>query len=263
MTDVRLDQFDQFSVDLSGQVALVQIARPDKLNSMTPQFWPQLRDLLSILSADRQVHAIVLTGAGDRAFSAGGDINGFADLSDVNERRGYLLQCMQTFAAVESCRLPVIAAVNGWALGGGCELLLACDIVLAAASATFAMPEAGIGLLPGFGVQRAPSAIGRQWTKYLVFASQRIDADTALRIGLVQRVVPDEDLIGEALELGQRIAAHAPLAIEVGKQIINRDINHSELGYSVDANSLLYSTADVEEGVRAFTERRPPRFEGR
>jgi enoyl-CoA hydratase len=258
-----IEQYDHFIIEIHGNVALVYINRPEKMNSMTVAFWPQLQGLLGTLSGDGDIRVVVITGRGDRAFSAGGDIGGFGEMTTLAERRSYMTMCMGTFAAVENCRLPVIAAVNGWAFGGGCELTLACDIALAAESATFAMPETSVGLVPGFGVQRAPSVIGRQWTKYLVFAGERIDAETAHRLGMVQRVVPDAELLEYALRLGAEIAEQAPLAVEVAKRIINRDIHHSQHGYSIDAVSLLYSTADAAEGVRAFSERRRPRFEGR
>jgi enoyl-CoA hydratase len=243
-------------------VATITIDRAAKLNSLTSEFWGDLRSALARLEADGTTRAIVITGAGERAFSAGGDIHGFSSLTTPAQRRAYIQDCMATFAAVESCELPVIAAINGIAFGGGCELALACDIVFASDAATFAMPEAAVGLVPGFGVQRAPSVIGRQWSKYLIMSGGRIDAGTAERIGLVQRVVPAADLTAEVIRFATKVASQAPMAVGVAKQMINEGLDASRLAGSVQAVSLLYSTEDSAEGIAAFAERRKPAFKG-
>jgi enoyl-CoA hydratase len=255
--------FDHFEVRRHGPVTLLVINRPDKLNAMTERFWPQLRGLLAQLSGDGQTRAVVITGAGERSFSAGGDIVSFAALDTDAARRAFMTECLTTFAAVEDAPLPVIAAVNGLALGGGCELTLACDIVLAARGAVFGLPEAAVGLVPGFGVLRAADVIGRQQAKLMVLAGERLTAQQALEIGLVQRVLPDDELIPAALELGGRIAAQAPLAVGVAKRMINRRIDHGETGYGVQALTALFGTRDAAEGIAAFSQGRAPRFEGR
>lgn len=246
-----------------GAVAVVTIDRPDKLNALGVDFWPQLREVLARLATDGTTRAVVLTGAGEKAFSAGGDIAGFGELDGIAARRAFQTECLRTFAAIEESRLPVIAAVNGYAFGGGCELALACDLVLASDRATFAMPESAIGLVPGFGVLRAPAVIGRHWTKWMVLAGERIDAEQAERIGLVQRRVPHDELLDAALAVGERIAAAAPLAVETGKRMINRGIDSGETSWSLDAITLLQSSEDTAEGIAAFTEKRRPHFEGR
>jgi enoyl-CoA hydratase len=222
-----------------------------------------LRDLLDAAAARPAIRAVVLTGSGDRSFSTGGDIDAFARLGTAAARRDFVADCLRTFAAIEDCRLPVIAAVNGWALGGGCELALACDIVLAAEHASFGMPEASVGLVPGFGILRAPAILGRHTAKLMVLAGERITAPRACELGLVQQVLPGEELVPAALRLGERIAARAPLAVEVGKRMVNRGIDRGEAGYSVEAVAMLYATRDAAEGIAAFAERREPRFEGR
>jgi enoyl-CoA hydratase len=257
-----LSEFDHFEVRRHGPVAVARINRPAKLNTMTTAFWPQLRGLLDTLARDRVTRAVVITGQGDRAFSAGGDIVSFARLGTPAARREFMNECLTAFAAVEECPLPVIAAVNGWALGGGCELVFACDIVIAAESAVFGLPEASVGLVPGFGVLRGPSVVGRQWAKLLVLAGERIDAEQARELGMVQKVVPDGALIPTALELAGRIAAQAPLAVSVAKRMINRGVDRGDASYSMEALSLLYSTRDAAEGIAAFIQRREPRFEG-
>ena len=246
-----------------GPVALVTIDRPEKLNAMTARFWPELRDVLADLERDATTRAVVITGAGEKAFSAGGDIAGFAELDGVAERRAFQVECLRTFTAVEESPLPVIAAVNGYAFGGGCELTLACDLVLASERAQFAMPESAIGLVPGFGVLRGPAVLGRQWTKWMVLAGERLDAHRACELGLVQKVVAPDKLLDAALAVGRRIAEAAPLAVRVGKELINRGVDRGEASYSTEAITLLQGTEDVAEGVRAFVDKRRPDFKGR
>jgi enoyl-CoA hydratase len=209
------------------------------------------------------VRVVIITGAGDKAISTGGDIIGFAGMADMHPRREFMKATMDGFGAIENSPLPVIAAVNGWALGGGCELTFACDIVIAADTAQFGMPEASVGLVPGFGVLRGPSVIGRQWAKFMVFAGERIGAEEALRLGMVQRVVPADQLLSTAIELAHRVAAQAPIAISLGKQLIGRGVDRGEAHYAVETLAVLFSTRDAAEGFAAFSERRRPLFEGR
>jgi enoyl-CoA hydratase len=262
-TSTGLPACDHFEAELHGPVALLRISRPGKLNALTAAFWPQLRALLDAAAEHPAVRAVVLTGSGDRSFSTGGDIVGFAELDSAAARRDFLDSCLRTFTAIEECRLPVIAAVNGWALGGGCELALACDIVLAAEHAAFGLPEASVGLVPGFGILRAPAVVGRQAAKLMVLAGERLSAQRAYELGLVQQVLPAGELVPAALRLGERIAARAPLAVEVGKRMVNRGVDRGETGYGVEAVAMLYATHDAAEGIQAFAERREPRFQGR
>ncbi|MDN5919112.1 MAG: enoyl-CoA hydratase/isomerase family protein [Pseudonocardia sp.] len=249
--------------EVDGAVALFVIDAPEKLNAMGTTFWPELRDALSTCEADDRVRAVVITGAGEKAFSAGGDIASFAELGDAAAKRAFQQECMRTFAAVEESPLPVIAAVNGYAMGGGCELALACDVVLAADTARFGMPETAVGLVPGFGVLRAPSVIGRHWTKLMMFAGEKVDADTAVRIGLAQKVIPAAELMAEARKLAERMGAAAPLAVATGKNLVNRGVDRAEFDHSTAALTVLHSTRDAAEGIAAFVGKRPPRFEGR
>lgn len=250
-------------VEAAGAVAVLTIDAPEKLNAMGRTFWAELRAALADLESDGRTRAVVVTGAGERAFSAGGDIASFAELADITAKREFQQDCMRTFAAVEESPLPVIAAVHGYAMGGGCELALACDIVLAADTATFGMPEAAVGLVPGFGVLRAPSVIGRHWTKLMMFAGERVDAATALQIGLAQKVVPAAELMDAARALAERISAAAPLALATGKNLVNRGVDRGEFDHSTAALTTLHATADAAEGIAAFTGKRAPRFQGR
>ena len=220
----------------------MRINRPGKANALSAAFWPQLRGLLDARRRGPGVRAVVLTGSGDRAFSAGGDIVAFAELDSAAARRRFVDDCLRTFTAIEECRLPVIAAVNGVALGGGCELALACDIVLAAEHASFGMPEASVGLVPGFGVLRAPAALGRHTAKLMVLAGERISAQRAYELGHgAGGPARGRAGAGRARRLGEQIAARAPLAVEVGKRIVNRGVDRGEAGYGIEAVTMLYS----------------------
>ena len=241
-------------------VTVLQLDRPDKHNALTLQFWGELRTRLTQLERDGRTRVIVLTGAGERAFCAGGDIAAFTTLRTLERKRDFQSDAMQAFAALEQCALPVIAAVNGWAFGGGCELTLACDIVIASERAVFAMPESSLGLVPGYGVLRAPQVLGRPMAKLMIMAGERLTAQQALNAGLVQKVVTHEELMPAALALAARIAANSPLAHAVGKKLINRDFDRAAFDYSIEALTVLQSSDDVREGVQAFLEKRTPRF---
>ena len=255
-------EFEVFRIERRDAVAVVWMNRPEKKNAMGPTFFRELPLVLDALARDGDVRAVVLTGAGD-AFSAGGDIAGFRELSTTTAVRRHLRLVFDAFHAIERAELPVIAAVNGIAYGGGTEIILACDIVLASDRATFAFREAKVGLQPGYGLVRGPDVIGRSWTRWLALTADIIDAEKALQIGLVQAVVPHEQLLDEALALAGRIAANPAQAVQVGKQFVNRDTGGRGLAETIEATALLFMTADHKEGVAAFLERRPPSFEGR
>lgn len=243
--------------------ALITIDRPDKRNAMSPAFFEQLPGVLDELDEDDGVRAAVITGAGDEAFSAGGDIVSFQALTTVTARRRRLKLVYDAFHSVERAAIPVIAAVNGVAYGGGTELALACDLVVASDRARFAFREPTVGLMPGYGVIRGPERIGPAWTRYLALTADPIDAAMAQRIGLAEFVVPHDQLLDEALGLAARIASRAPLAVQLGKSFINRTGAAPGQNESIEATSLLFATDDHREGVQAFIEKRRPAFEGR
>ena len=237
--------------DPAPGVAVLTMSRPEKLNAMDRTWFHELRDLMSSLGVDDGVRAVVLTGSG-RAFSAGGDIDMFAGLDgDVARVCPHLRLVYDAFCSVERCAVPVVAAVNGLAYGGGTELALACDVVLAAESARFAFKEPTVGLTPGYGVVRGPEVMGRHWTRYLALTGREIDAVRAERAGLVQEVHPDGELLLGALQLATEMAAHPPLAVQVGKAFVNRDAvgGFSE---SVEAVALLFGTPEHRAAVAAF-----------
>jgi enoyl-CoA hydratase/carnithine racemase len=234
-------------------IAIVRLDRPEKLNAMNPAFFRELPAVLAELDADARVEVCVLTGAG-RAFSAGGDIASFQELTDVAAYRRHLRLVYDAFHAVERAQVPVIAAVNGIAYGGGTELVLVCDLVIAARSARFAFREATVGLMPGWGVVRGPDVIGRHWTRWLALTADIVDAEQAQRIGLVQSVVEDGELLEQALAVAQRIRANAPLGVRAAKQFINRDTGGSGMAESIEATALLFTTDDHKARVAAFVD---------
>lgn len=242
-----------------AHVSTITMQRAEKLNAMTAQFWTDLRQALDLLAADGMTRVVIITGSG-KAFSAGGDIRGFLDLETIEDMRAYQDDAMAAFSHVEQSPLIVIAAINGLAFGGGCELALACDIVIAAQGATFAMPEAALGLVPGFGAIRATDVMGRQMAKYMIATGDAIDAERALAIGLVQVLSPDARLMDEALTIAKRIAGQSPNAVSIGKRMINRTIDPAAFTYSSDEITALQVSEDRNRGIEAFLAKRPPVF---
>jgi enoyl-CoA hydratase len=256
-------EFETIRVERRDQVAILWMNRPEKKNAMSPTFFRELPRVLAELDADPSVRALVLTGAGD-AFSAGGDIDSFDKLTNLPAYRGQLQLVEDAFHSLERCALPVIAAVNGVAYGGGTEIVLFCDFVLASAEkARFAFREISVGLQPGYGLVRGPDVIGRQWTKYLALTGDIVGAEKAKEIGLVQEVVAHAALLDEALAIAGRIASNPPTAVRVGKRFVNRDTEGGGLRETMEATAILFTTEDHKEGVRAFLEKRDPEFTGR
>jgi enoyl-CoA hydratase/carnithine racemase len=247
--------------EVEGSIAWATIDRPDKLNAMTRAFWGELRELLARAAADDAIRVLIFRGAG-RCFSVGGDIAGFGELQDTLDRRRYVQEALGALRAVEAFPKPTIAAVHGHALGGGCELTIVCDIVVADATARFGMPESAVGLVPGLGIVRGLAQLNLHWIKYMVMTGETLDADEARLAGLVNRVAEPGGHEAAARRLGELIARRAPLALAVGKQALNR---HADEGYGhgIEAITLLQGSADVQEGIAAFREGREPRFEGR
>jgi len=241
-----------------GAVAWLTLDRPDKLNAMPRSFWGELVATLRDIEADDAIRVVVFHGAG-RCFSVGGDIEDFGEIGGVADRRAYMREALGAYRVVEALPKPTIAAVHGHALGGGAELTLVCDIVIADETARFGTPEAAVGLVPGLGVVRGLSQVNLHWMKYMVMTGLPIDAQEALTAGLVNKVVPAGEHLTAAEELANTIATRSPLALAVGKEILNRD-SWDGYQYAVEAISLLQSADDFKEGIAAFNDRRPPVF---
>lgn len=248
--------FERFHLEYhSDHVVELRMSRPGKLNAMDQLWFREFTELMGQFGVDDDVRAVVLTGEG-RAFSAGGDIDMFHGLQgDVKKVRPHLRRVYEAFHAAEQCAVPVIAAVNGLAYGGGTELALSCDIVLAAESARFAFKEVEVGLQPGFGIIRGPQTLGRQWTNYLALTGRELTGAAAIRSGLAQEVHPDAELLEQALAMAEEIAAHPALATQVGKAFINRDTT-AGFSESVEAIALLFDTQEHLDRVTAFRQRR-------
>jgi enoyl-CoA hydratase/carnithine racemase len=239
-------------IDRRGDgTALVTIDRPEKLNAMDHAFFRELPALLAECDGDPDVAVVVLTGAGHRAFSAGGDIADFNRIEDLAGARAQVKLALEAFSAVERAETVVIAAVDGIAYGGGTELTLACDVALASTAARFAFKEVTWGLMPGYGLVRAPELVGRGWTHRLALSGDVIDAATALRIGVVTELCEPDALVPTALALAARMAAHPPLALKVAKRFVNR---HAPAGLheAIEATALLMATPDRAERTRVF-----------
>jgi enoyl-CoA hydratase len=246
-------------------VAVLTVDRQEKLNALSPEVTEQIGQALLELEAEGP-RAIVVTGAGERSFVAGADIAAMSEM-DPHAAKRFAEIGHAAMALLDRSPIPTIAAVNGFALGGGCELALACDIRIAAENALFGFPEVSLGILPGMGgTQRLPRLIGPALAKELILSARRIDAEEAHRMGMVNRVVPQGEALRAAKELAAEIAANGPVAVRHAKAAMGRALDVdliSGLEYEADQFALLFATEDAREGMSAFAERRGPQFKGR
>jgi enoyl-CoA hydratase len=258
--------YETLLCDVEGPIATVTLNRPGVLNALNARTFDELEDAFTVLSKDSAVRVILLTGAGERAFAAGADINELAatDAASGNAkaRRGQIV-----FRLIETCGKPVIACINGFALGGGCELAMACTLRLASEAARLGQPEVKLGLIAGYGgTQRMPRLIGRSAALRLLLTGEMIAAADALRLGLVDEVVPAERLLPRAAELAASIVAMAPLAVAATIEAVERgsDLDIEEaMKVEAEIFGRLAGTADKMEGTTAFLEKRSPRWTGR
>ncbi|MCL2200472.1 MAG: short-chain-enoyl-CoA hydratase [Oscillospiraceae bacterium] len=240
--------------EVQGNVAIVTIDRPEALNALNLDVLTELEQAAVKAEQDKDVYVVIITGAG-RAFVAGADIAQMKDLT-ADEGRAFGEFGNRVFSKIESLTKPVIAAINGFALGGGCELASACDIRIAGEKAKFGQPEVGLGITPGFGgTQRLPRIVGLSKAKELIFTGDIIGAEEALNIGLVSKVVPGEELMAAALEMAGKIGAHAQVAVRQSKAAINKGMQcdiSTGLAFEAQAFGLCFSTEDQTDAMTAF-----------
>lgn len=250
-------------LEREGNIAIVTINRPKALNALNSETLHDLDNVVEHLEGENDVYVVILRGAGEKSFVAGADI---AEMKDLNEEEGknFGLLGNRVFRRLENLDKPVIAAISGFALGGGCELAMSCDIRIASEKAKFAQPEVGLGITPGFGgTQRLPRIVGDAIAKEMIYTGKIVKADEALRIGLINKIVAPEVLMDEAMKMALMIAGNAPIAVKLCKDAINRgtqvDIDAAIVVEAEDFGKC-FATEDQVEGMSAFVERREKNF---
>ena len=251
-------------VEHNGGITVMKVSAPKSLNALNSTILKEMDDFIDHL--DKATRVLIITGDGEKSFVAGADIS---EMAHLNEQEGFEFGRLgaQVFRKIELLPMPVIAAVNGFALGGGCELAMSCDIRIASSKAKFGQPEVGLGIIPGFsGTHRLPKLIGQGYAKEMIYTGKVIRADEALRIGLVNAVYEPEELMDKAMEMAQMMLKNAPVAIRLAKQSINE-------GYDLDADGAIalenklfgqcFATSDQKEGMDAFLNKRKANFTGK
>ena len=251
MTNILLEK--------KGSIAVATINRPKALNALNSQVLEDLNELLDLVNADEEIRALVLTGSGEKAFVAGADIAEMSTLTKV-EGEAFGKKGNDVFRKLETLPIPTVAAVNGFALGGGCELSMSCDIRICADTAVFGQPETGLGITPGFsGTQRLPRRVGIAKAKELIFSGKVIGAAEAEKIGLVNAVYAPEELMNGAIAMAKSFTANAPIAVKYSKACIDRgmqmDIDDG-IALENELFAMCFATADQKEGMSAFVEKR-------
>lgn len=258
---------DNIIYEKRAPVAMATINRPKQLNALNHQTIGEIGEVLDAVAGDPEIRALVITGAGERAFCAGADISELEALNTAQEGYEHSRRSHSVLFKMENLDKPVIMAVNGYALGGGCELAMAGDIILASENASFGQPEVNLGIIPGFGgTQRLPRLVGRTRALELIFTGERLPATDAAALGLVNRVVPLPELLPAAEALGRTIAEKAPLAIALAKRAVYQGLelgpragNEGEMTFF----GLAVGTEDRKEGTKAFLEKRSPEWQGK
>jgi len=241
-----------------GAIALVTLDEPGKLNALSAGIREGVSASLARIEADPDIRVGIITGSGEKAFCAGADISGFDFSADAVKQ--FIEEIVTFLASPESCSKPLIAAVNGMAFGGGFELAIACDFILASERATFGVPEIKLGLLPGFAVVRLAEMVGRPKAKEMSMLGDPVSADEAVRLGIALRAVAPERLMEEALAMAEKIASKPQMAVRMAKSFYNRGLGGDDLRAARDGFPFLFMTPDAREGVTAFREKRKPKF---
>ncbi|MGI6092294.1 MAG: short-chain-enoyl-CoA hydratase [Veillonellaceae bacterium] len=261
-----MTKYENLLFEVEDGIGIVTINRPKVLNALNRATITEIEALFSELVEDNSVKVVIVTGSGEKSFVAGADIAEMQSMTAIEGRKwGKLAQAV--FNKIDNLPQPVIAAVNGYALGGGCELAMACDIRIASEKAKFGQPEVSLGIPPGFGgTQRLPRLIGKGRAKELLFTGEMIDAQEAYRIGLVNRVVKPEELITTARDIARKIMQRGEIAVKMCKAAVNEGLDmdlDSGLAYEAEVFGLCFATEDQKEGMQAFLEKRQPVFKGR
>ena len=248
--------------EMRDDLAIVTINRPEALNSLNREVIRDIFQCMKDIERDGVARCVIITGAG-RSFIAGADISTMVEMQG-HEGRDWTKGGMDLMDFIEAMKIPVIAAINGFALGGGCELALACDIRIASTKAKFSQPETGLGLIPGYGgTQRLPRLVGKGMAKYMIFTGEMVNAEEAYRIGLVEKLVAPEELMDVALKTAEAILSKAPLSTRMAKRAINAAQNTdlaTGMGYELETYDIAFRSADRKEGMIAFMEKRTANF---
>ncbi len=257
------ENYQYILTDRDENVGIVTLNRPDALNALNNKIVGELADALVAFDQDESIHCIVITGAGDRAFAAGADIKEMSDKSPID----MMLGGFGSWLRIKQIHKPMIAAVGGYALGGGCELAMHCDMIVASENARFGQPEILLGVIPGAGgTQRLARTLGKYRTMEMVLTGAQITAQEMAAHGLVNRIVPKGEHLTEAIKLAKVVAAQAPIAIRLGKEAVNAAFETSlEEGLEIERKNffLLFATEDMREGMQAFIQKRKADFKGK
>lgn len=258
-----MKEYKAILLAVENNVATLTINQPESLNALTAEILREIGSALDVVEADESIKVLVVTGSGEKSFVAGANIKGFVEM-DQEAGEAFSKLGNKVFYKLSTLRQPTIAAVNGYALGGGTELALACDIRIASENAVFGQPEVGLGIPPGFGgTQRLPRLINPAIAKEMIFTGRNVYSDEAERIGLVNKVVSQTDLMAETLKLAEQIMKNAPLAVEKSKQLINAGLDMDladGLQLESEGFGLLFTTEDQKIGAKAFIEKEKPTF---
>ncbi len=260
-----MSNYETILVEKRGNVAVLTINRPDKLNALNSKVHSEGVAALDELRTDGEIRVVVITGAGEKSFVAGADISEFAGQTVVTQRSTFLEKTL--FNSIDNFPKPVIAMINGFCLGGGCELALACDIRMASEKARLGQPEINLGIIPGGGgTQRLTRLVGEGKSMEMILSGEMIDANTALSLGLVNHVFAPDELESKTMEMANKIAEKAPIALQMAKEAVklaSRSNLDEGMRREVDLFAICFSTEDKEEGVAAFLEKRKPVFKGK